>query len=75
MLVWLTERKVRKMLETIKSYKINNVEYALLKWSFRGFEKYIVHIYSTSIYSTPHEREFSTKEKALEYILNKASTK
>ena len=63
------------MLETIKSYKINNVEYALLKWSFRGFEKYIVHIYSTSIYSTPHEREFSTKEKALEYILNKVSTK
>ena len=61
------------MLETIKSYKINNVEYALLKWSFRGFEKYIVHIYSTSIYSTPHEREFSTKEKALEYILNKVS--
>ena len=56
------------MLETIKSYKINNVEYALLKWSFRGFEKYIVHIYST-----PHEREFSTKEKALEYILNKVS--
>ena len=63
------------MLETINSYKINNVEYELLKWSFRGYEKYIVHIYTTSIYSTPHEREFTTKEKALEYILNKASTK
>lgn len=61
------------MLETIKSYKINNVEYELLRWSFRGYEKYIVHIYSTSIYSTPHEREFPTKEKALEYILNKVS--
>ena len=63
------------MLETIKYYNINNVEYELLKWSFRGYEKYIVNIYSKSIYSTPHEREFSTKEKALEYILNKVSTK
>ena len=61
------------MLETIKSYKINNVEYDLLKWSFRGYEKYIVFIYSTSIYSNHHEREFTTKEKALEYILNKVS--
>ena len=61
------------MLESIKSYRINGVEYELLKWSFRGFKKYIVHIYSTSIYSTPREREFSTKEKALDYILNKVS--
>ena len=61
------------MLELIKSYKVNGIEYGLFKWSFRGFEKYMVHIYSRSVYSTPHEREFSTKEKALEYILNKVS--
>ena len=61
------------MLELIKSYKVNKVEYDLLKWSYRGFEKYIVFIYFTGIYSNHHEREFSTKEKALEYILNKVS--
>ena len=58
------------MLETIKSYKINNVECELLKWSFRGFEKYIVHIYTTPHSVWPYEKEFSSKEKALEYILN-----
>lgn len=61
-----------KMLETIKSYKINNVEYELLKWSFRGSEKYLIHIYIGHSVK-PHERTFHNKESALEYILNKIS--
>lgn len=63
------------MLETIKYYKVNNIEYELLKWSFRGFEKYIVNVYTRQYSSSPYSKEFTTKEKALEYILNKYSAK
>lgn len=63
------------MNELIKKYSINGIKYELYKWSYRGFEKYVVYVYTRQYSSLPYRKEFSTKEKALEYILNKYSTK
>lgn len=66
------------MLEMIKNYKINEIEYELMRFSMdlpSGYiEYYLVYIaipFSSKIY----EKRFDTKEKALEYILNKIMIK
>lgn len=58
------------MLEKIKTYKINNVEYEVYKFSFNETETYCVFVTTRR---SVHVRRFTTKEKALEYILNKVS--
>lgn len=63
------------MNELIKKYNVNGIVYELYKWAYRGFEKYNVYVYTRYYSSTPYRKEFPTKEKALEYILNKYSTK
>lgn len=66
------------MLELLKNYKINGVKYELMKFSMNlpssYIEYYLVYVaipFSSKLY----EKRFDTKEKALEYILNKYSTK
>ena len=63
------------MNELIKKYNVNDIRYELYKWSYRGFEKYIVYVYTRQYSSQLYRKEFPTKEKALDYILNKYSTK
>ena len=63
------------MYELIKKYNINDIKYELYKWSYRRIEKYVVYVYTRQYSPLPYSKEFSTKEKALEYILNKYSTK
>lgn len=63
------------MNELMKKYNVNGIVYELYKWTYRGFEKYNIYVYTRHYSSKVYRKEFSTKEKALEYILNKIMIK